>query len=82
MNVNGVCGDGVGGGHHVRVYRNDQENALNESVCAWRRWASLSLCSRKSEVGPMGSVPCYGTDSSGDDGLRRDEILGSCASDC
>ena len=84
MNANGACGYGVGGGHHVQIYQNDRENALDESASAWRR-TSLSLCSRRGDVGPRKCVldgPTCETDLSGDGGLRSDEIWRSCSSDC
>ena len=83
VNANGVGGYGVGGSYHVRIYRNDWENVLNESANAWRKMISPSLCPRKSEIcltrraldGPICEI-----DLNGGGGLRSDEVWRSCAS--
>ena len=83
VNVNGVDGCGVAGSHYGRIYRNDRENVLNESVNVWRRVFSPSLCPRKDEVGPMRRVlygPTCETDLNGGDDSRNDETWRNRAS--
>lgn len=84
-NANGVCGCGVGDGHHGQTYQSDPKNAPNESASASRRMISpsLSLCPWKSEIDSMRTAlndPIYGIDSNGGGGLRSDEAS-NCLSD-
>ena len=82
--MNDAYGYDVGGSHRVQISQNDQENTLNESMSAWMRRLSPSLCQRKGEIGPRMRVlgdPTCETELNGDDGLRSCEILKSFVSD-
>lgn len=81
MNENGVGGCDVGDGHQGQIYQNDP----NESDGASKRRISLSPCPWKSEIDPTRKVlddPICEIDLNGGGGLRSDEVLKSCGSDC